>query len=412
MSKFGILLKQLYMQKLKSKTFLLSTGFYLLLIAGVVFWSDIKALFNDGDNPADVVAVYNQTDADVEEYFTDSTDMTFKEIDSMDKIEGALEDGDYLAAIELTDTEGKLAAQFYSFEPLTLSVQQDLTAQLETAGQLYAISQMNLTNEQALLLMDTAPIIGMTTFNNEDSTKTADEKMAGMLGSYAAGIIIYIIVISFLSIITTDVASEKGSRALEMLLVSVKPETHFKSKVFGIFLVAITQLLVIIGAALLFTSLKDGGEMWGMITDYIGELSASYFIFLLLFLVLTILLYLIVGALFGSLVSKVEESSQVMMPAMIVIIVAFYVMIMAMNNPDTILIKIFSYIPFTSGMVMPMRLGGTDISLVPPLISLAVLAVTVAALYYISLTFYKRSVLTYSTGGVIQKIKTVLKVTT
>lgn len=412
MSKFGILLKQLYMQKLKSKTFLLSTGFYLLLIAGVVFWSDIKALFDDGDNPADVIAVYNQTDADVEEYFTDSNDMTFKEIDSMDKIEGALEDGDYLAAIELTDTEGKLAAQFYSFEPLTLSVQQDLTAQLETAGQLYAISQMNLTNEQALLLMDTAPIIGMTTFNNEDSNKTADEKMAGMLGSYAAGIIIYIIVISFLSIITTDVASEKGSRALEMLLVSVKPETHFKSKVFGIFLVAITQLLVIIGAALLFTSLKDGGEMWGMITDYIGELSASYFIFLLLFLVLTILLYLIVGALFGSLVSKVEESSQVMMPAMIVIIVAFYVMIMAMNNPDTILIKIFSYIPFTSGMVMPMRLGGTDISLVPPLISLAVLAVTVGALYYISLTFYKRSVLTYSTGGVIQKIKTVLKVTT
>lgn len=102
--------------------------------------------------------------------------MTFKEIDSMDKIEGSLEDGDYLAAIELTDTEGKLAAQFYSFEPLTLSVQQDLTAQLETAGQLYAISQMNLTNEQALLLMDTAPIIGMTTFNNEDSNKTADEK--------------------------------------------------------------------------------------------------------------------------------------------------------------------------------------------------------------------------------------------
>ena len=94
------------------------------------------------------------------------------------------------------------------------------------------------------------------------------------------------------------------------------------------------------------------------------------------------------------------------------IIVAFYVMIMAMNNPDTMLIKIFSYIPFTAGMVMPMRIGGTDISLVPPLISLAILAVTVAALYYISLTFYKRSVLTYSTGGVIEKIKTVLKVTT
>ena len=412
MSKFNILLKQLYKQKLKSRTFLLSTGFYLLLIAGFVFWSDIKELFSDGDSPADVVAVYNQTDADIEEFFIDSTEMTFEEIENLDGIEGALEEGDYLAAIELSEKEGKLAAQFYSFEPMTLGVQQDLTAQLETAGQLYAISQMNLTDEQAMLLMDTMPLIDMTTFNNEETSKTADEKMAGMLGSYAAGIIIYIIVLSYLSIITTDVASEKGSRALEMLLVSVKPETHFKSKVFGTFLVAVTQLAIMLGSVLLFTSLKDGGEMWGTITDYLGELSASYIVFILAFLILTIFLFLIIGALFGSLVSKVEEASQVMMPAMIVIIVAFYVMVMAMNNPDTMLIKVFSYIPFTAGMVMPMRIGGTDISLVPPLISLGLLLVTVAVLYYISITFYKRSVLTYSTGGVIQKIKTVLKVTT
>lgn len=412
MSKFMILLKQLYKQKLRSKAFLLSTGFYLLLISGFIFWSDIKALFNDEDSAADVVAVYNQTEANIEEYFTDTTDMDFKEIDTLDKIEGALEDGDYLAAIELSDVGGKLAANFYSYEPLTFSLQQDLSSQVETAGQLYAISQLNLTNEQAALLMDTTPIISMTAFNNEESGKTADEKMAGMLGSYAAGIIIYIIVISFLSIITTDVASEKGSRALEMLLVSVKPETHFKSKVFGTFLVAVTQLVILLGTVLLLTSLKDGGETWNKLTDYLGELSASYYLFVLAFLVLSILLYLIIGALFGSLVSKVEEASQVMMPAMIVIIAAFYVMIMGMNNPDTILIKVFSYIPFTSGMVMPMRMGGTDISIVPPLISLALLALTVGLLYYMSITFYKRSVLTYSTGGVIQKIKTVLKVTT
>lgn len=412
MSKFMILLKQLYKQKLRSKAFLLSTGFYLLLISGFIFWSDIKALFNDEDSAADVVAVYNQTEANIEEYFTDTTDMEFKEIDTLDKIEGALEDGDYLAAIELSDVGGKLAANFYSYEPLTFSLQQDLSSQVETAGQLYAISQLNLTNEQAALLMDTTPIISMTAFNNEESGKTADEKMAGMLGSYAAGIIIYIIVISFLSIITTDVASEKGSRALEMLLVSVKPETHFKSKVFGTFLVAVTQLVILLGTVLLLTSLKDGGETWNMLTNYLGELSASYYLFVLAFLVLSILLYLIIGALFGSLVSKVEEASQVMMPAMIVIIAAFYVMVVGMNNPDTILIKVFSYIPFTSGMVMPMRMGGTDISIVPPLISLALLALTVGLLYYMSITFYKRSVLTYSTGGVIQKIKTVLKVTT
>lgn len=61
---------------------------------------------------------------------------------------------------------------------------------------------------------------------------------------------------------------------------------------------------------------------------------------------------------------------------------------------------------------MPMRLGATDINAIEPIISFALLAVTVLALYFVSLSFYKRSVLTYSSGGIIEKMKTVFKVTT
>ncbi|MEG0451366.1 MAG: ABC transporter permease, partial [Lysinibacillus sp.] len=88
------------------------------------------------------------------------------------------------------------------------------------------------------------------------------------------------------------------------------------------------------------------------------------------------------------------------------------VMISGMGNPDALFIKVFSYIPFTSGMVMPMRIGATDISSIEPVISFVLLIGTTLLLYLISLTFYKRSVLTYSSGGLIQKIKTVFKVTT
>lgn len=87
-------------------------------------------------------------------------------------------------------------------------------------------------------------------------------------------------------------------------------------------------------------------------------------------------------------------------------------MLTGMGNPDTIIIKIFSYIPLTSGMIMPMRIGATDIGGIVPLLSLGILIVTIVVVYLFSLSFYKRSVLTYSSGGVIQKIKTVLKVTT
>ncbi|WP_325166619.1 ABC transporter permease [Viridibacillus soli] len=90
----------------------------------------------------------------------------------------------------------------------------------------------------------------------------------------------------------------------------------------------------------------------------------------------------------------------------------YYVLFSGMASPDTMLIKVFSYFPFTSGMIMPLRIGATDIAATEPMISLGVLIATVVFLFMLSLSFYKRSVLTYSSGGIIQKIKTVLKVTT
>ena len=114
MSKFNILLKQLYKQKIKSKTFILSTAFYLLIIVGVMFWSDIKELFNSEDSPADIVALYDVTGSDVTQHFYDSSDLTYETIPQMETIETSLEEGDYLAAIELSEVDGKLAAQIYS----------------------------------------------------------------------------------------------------------------------------------------------------------------------------------------------------------------------------------------------------------------------------------------------------------
>ncbi len=412
MSKFWVLLRTLYVQKLKSKPFIIMTTLYIIGLIGFTFWSDIKELFSGDENTPEIIAIYNGTAEDIKPYFVDDVDFAYEYVTQAEELEKGLEKGDYFAALELSDIEGKLAANIYSYEALGFKDQERLHDVVTSTSQLYAVGQLNLTPEQTALVLDSTPLVQMITINAEESTKSTDEKVAGMVGSYAAGIIIYIVVISFLSIITTDVASEKGSRALEMLLVSVKPEIHFRSKVFGIFLVAVTQFSIV--GAVLFGLLRfvDGGAKWDMVMNLIGELPPSYYLFVTAFLILTILLYLIIGALFGSLVSKVEESSQVMTPTMILIIIAFYVMISGVSNPDTLLIKVFSYIPFTAGMVMPMRIGATDMHIAEPAIALLILFASVAAIYKISLSFYKRSVLTYSTGGIIQKIKTVFKVTT
>ncbi|MFJ7952102.1 ABC transporter permease [Lysinibacillus sp. NPDC096418] len=413
MSKFNLLMKQLYTSKIKSKTFILTTLLYVVMMSVAVFWSDIKELFT-GDDEAKQVAIVNNTTADLSGIFISTGDFEYI-LDETDvsKLEQQVKDEEIVAIVEVNDQNGQLHAEIATFTPLKLNDQMTLSSLLEYAGQNYAVQQLSLSPDQAAQIMAAETIITNKSLNEEVSGgKSEGEKQAGLWVSYAVGILIYIFVVGFLSMITTEIASEKGSRAMEMLLVSVKPTTHFKAKIAGVFLLAITQMMIILGAFLLYAKFTKDGVIWGVAADIIKELSLGYVLYAVAFLLLTIILNLIVGALFGSLVSKVEEGNQVLMPAMMVTLVGFYVMLTGIGNPDTILIKVFSYIPFTSGMVMPMRIGATDIGVIEPMLSLGILIGTIIVVYMFSLSFYKRSVLTYSTGGVIQKIKTVLKVTT
>ncbi|WP_082389392.1 ABC transporter permease [Lysinibacillus sp. ZYM-1] len=413
LSKFNLLMKQLYKSKIKSKSFILMTCLYVLVMSVAVFWSEIKELFT-GDDEAQQIAIVNETSADLSGIFVSNGDMAFIQ-DEKDKsaLEKKVKDGKLEAIVTINDQDGQLQAEIATFTPLKLNDQSTLSSLLQYAGQHYAVQQLSLSPEQAAHIMAAQTTISTKNLNEESTGgKSEEEKQSGLVVSYAVGILIYFFISTFLSMITTEIASEKGSRAMEMLLVSVKPTTHFKAKIAGVLLLALTQMGILGAVFLFYAKFIKGGIVWDMAADIVKELSVSYVIYAIVFLLLTVILYLIIGALFGSLVSKVEEAGQVLMPAMIITIIGFYVMLTGMGNPDTIIIKIFSYIPLTSGMIMPMRIGATDIGGIVPLLSLGILIATIVVVYLFSLSFYKRSVLTYSSGGVIQKIKTVLKVTT
>ncbi|MEI4771344.1 ABC transporter permease [Psychrobacillus sp. FJAT-51614] len=411
MSKFWLLVKQLYSQKIKAKSFIISIIIYVGVISVFMFWSDIKEAFFQ-DEPLQV-ALLNETEADIEALFQSSNDIEFTfPTDEIAEVEKQVVDGDFDTAIVIKDQDQSLAAEIATYEPLTFNDQQSISAQLQYAGKLYEVQQLNLTAEQAEKILQSETVISMKSLDESATGKSEDEKAAGIGASMLVGFLIYSFVIGFLSMITTDVASEKGSRVLEVLLASVKPSTHFLAKLTGTFLLALTQISALLLVQGLLFLVIDGGSKWDTIVEIVNELSYSFIGYAVLFLLLTMLLYLIIGALLGSLVSKVEESSQAMMPAMMLGVIGFYVLLSGLYSPDTLIIKIFSYIPFTAGMVMPLRIGATDISSFEPMLSMLILIITVILMFLLSLSFYKRSVLTYSSGGIIQKIKTVLKVTT
>ncbi|GEK29765.1 MAG: ABC transporter permease [Kurthia sp.] len=412
MSKLMLLVKQLYKQKVTSKSFIGLTILYLAIIAVVFNWSSIKDVFKSDDSNVKIAFV-DETKANLYDQFPSSDDLMFMRMkDSEEVVNKRVKKGEVDAALYLKDEKGKLVVKLATADSLDLEIQSTINQLAENAGKIYSVQKMNLTPEQAKQILETQTLVKQVDLSETVASKTSDEKSAGILVAYIIGFLIYIFVTSYMSMITTDIASEKGSRVLEVLMASVKPSTHLFSKLIGVFLTGMTQIILLFAGAFTIAKFSSKSELVNGASSMMKQLSPSYFIYVSLFFVLSIILFLIIGALAGSLVSKVDEASQVMMPGIFITLIGFYVMISGMGNPDSMLIKVFSFIPFTSGMVMTLRMGATDVSNFYILVSLITLAVTVMALFAISLTFYKRSVLTYSTGGIIQKIKTVLKVTT
>lgn len=412
MNKLGLLIKQLYLQKIKSKSFILLTLLYLAIIAVAVNWSSIKGIFTD-DNKYVTIALVDDTKLDLAKQFPSDKEVKFKVVkESKKEVDALVKKEKYDAAVYLTSKDQQLAVELATAKSLDLQVQSKIDALAENAGKVYSVQQLNLSAEQAAKILQTNTVVKQVDLQEKTSNKTAEEKSAGILIAYIMGFLIYLFVTSYLSMITTDIASEKGSRVLEVLMASVKPSTHLFSKLIGVFLTGLTQIAILAVGAYILIQFTAKKSVTDGLQEMLGQLPATYFIYVILFFLLSIILFLLIGALAGSLVSKVEEASQVMMPGVFIMLIGFYVMISGISNPDSLLIKVFSYIPFTSGMLMTLRLGATDISNVAVWISLAILIATVALLFTISVTFYKRSVLTYSSGGIMQKIKTVLKVTT
>lgn len=405
-------MKQLYIQKITSKSFILLTVLYLAIIAAALNWSTIKETIFSSDDAVSVVLV-DETKMSLAKQFPSSETLEFKEINLTEKeINKQVKAEKYDAALYLKEEKGQLTAKLATASSLELEVQSTINSLVENAGKIYSVQKLDLTTAQAQEILGLQTTVTQVDLQEDNSAKSAEEKTAGIIVAYIIGFLIYLFVTSYLSMITTDIASEKGSRVLEVLMASVKPSTHLFSKLIGVFLTGMTQIVILVVGGILIIKFTAKATVLSTITDVMNQLSASYFVYVAIFFILSIMLFLIIGALAGSLVSKVEEASQVMMPGIFITLIGFYVMISGMSNPDSILVKVFSFIPFTSGMVMTLRLGATDVTSASVWLSLIILLVTVALLFALSLSFYKRSVLTYSSGGIFQKIKSVLKFTT
>lgn len=404
-----LLIKQNYLQKVKAKSFILMTLLYMAVILVAVNWTSIKDVFSGNDQVK--VALVDET-KQLGATFPEKGDVEFEATTEDRKtLEKKVKDGDYDGALILTGKDSKLNAQFITYDSPSLATQQAVETHVDTASKLYGIQQLNLSAAEAETLLSAQTVIDEVSLKKDDSGKSSASKMIGIGVSYVMGFLIYLFVITYASMITTDIASEKGSRVLEVLMASIRPNQHLMGKIVSVFLLGFTQIVILVVTALVGLKLAKA-DLWSTAADMLKDLSGAYIWIVIGFFLLTMLLYLTLGALMGSLVSKVEEAGQATMPLMMLMMAGFFSLVYGMTNPDTILVKILSFVPFTSGMLMPLRYSSTDLSLSMAIISLAILFITLVVVFMATVALYRRSVLTYSTGSIWTKFKNVWKFTT
>ena len=209
-------------------------------------------------------------------------------------------------------------------------------------------SAANLSQEQEKRLEQTV------NFTEKIDESKENKKMIQTFAAAGLGFFLYMILITYASVTAQEVASEKGTKIMEVVFSSIRASHYFYARMLALLLVILTHIgIYVVGglaAILLFKDLPILAQSG--ILNHIGE---AFSLNTLLFVLVSLFMYVVLAAFLGSMVSRPEDSGKALSPLMILIIGGFFGVTALGAAGDNLILKIGSYIPFISTFFMPFR---------------------------------------------------------
>lgn len=260
------------------------------------------------------------------------------------------------------------------------------------------LTAAGMTYEEAGAAL-TAPV-------THETESLGKDQMKNFFYTYIMIFALYMVILLYGQMVATNVATEKSSRAMELLITSAKPVNMMFGKVIASCLAGFIQILVVFGSAIIFYSLNK--SYWGdnMIIESVFGMPPDLLIYMLIFFVLGFFIYAFLFGAIGSTASKVEDINTSIMPLMLLFIAGFLVVMYSMQggSVDSLLMRICSYVPFTSPMAMFTRIAMSTVPFYEIALSIAVLIISVIGVGVVSAKIYRVGVLLYGTKPKISAI--------
>lgn len=318
------------------------------------------------------------------------------------QLKQAIEDKDIKGYLEFGKmTESGFPEMTYKSEKL---MEFEMTSSLQGALQIIrqdtVLKDAGLTDEQRALLNAPIDIDAVQISASEGAGSMGDGKTSAQQGMnmglvYAMLILLFMSVMISGQMIASEVTAEKSSRVMEILITSVSPMKQMFGKIFGMFVIVLLQISIYVIVILVNVSLPHNDKVLGDLNINLNDIDPMLLLYAILFFLTGFFLFATLFAAVGSLVSRTEDLGQAVMPITIVSLAGFYISIFSIGSPDSMLVKVTSFIPFFSPFVMLLRLGLTDPPVWEVLTSIGILLVTIYLAVWISAKIYRTGVLMY-----------------
>lgn len=416
-NRLAIIIEEVYKKNVFSWSFVMLLLSPILMVAVVGIISAIigMATASDSIGTVSIIGASDQTATALEAEDDGQNQLIFDQ-----EIEEAQEDLanetiDGYLLIDESDPEA-INAEFYRTNTGKNISTTGFQNVLETIQLTNRSQALGLSEEESNHLLDSNVSIHNQTIDLESGTTESSQDIQSMVRTglaYAVSIIVFLFVMNYISIISQEIAVEKGSRIMEIVLSSISPTTHFMGKMIGIFLVLLTQVAfyaVLIGMVFITVMntplLEELNVLLGdeTITSLLSG-SASIIGWSAMLAFLGIVTYSVLGAFLGSLVSNVQDVNKMITPIILLSLVGFYIGMFGLGFSNNILVRIASQIPFFTPFVMPFRIAAETVSTTELVLSVIISLIFSILCLWVSANFYKSNVLTYSDKGLFGTLK-------
>ncbi|WP_419510252.1 ABC transporter permease [Alistipes sp.] len=423
MSQVGIIIGREFNERVRKKSFIITTLLMPLLVIGLMAAPALIMQFSRGDekhiaviDESGLVAPQLQSGDELVFEATDlSTEAARKEL--TDKF-GVL----YIGSDILTNPN---SVKLYVNSSSSMTVENNITGQIEDIIETEKLKSYNIEN-LSQILQEVKTKVGMQTFRNDESQEEEAHAKSSVIATgvgFVLGMILYMFLLIYGSMVMQSVIEEKNSRVLEVMVSSVRPFDLMLGKILGVASVAVVQVLiwgvlicgigalvmphlmpadVMASAQAMQQGIPDAAASANMNPEMLQAVAAmtdfgyvvQIFVYLLLFVFGGYLLYSAMFAAVGSAVDSIQDAQQLQTPITIPIILALLVMMTIMNDPNSQVAFWFSMIPFTSPVVMMARIP-YGIPVWEVILSLVILYASFTAMVWLAAKIYRVGIFMY-----------------